>query len=78
LAESLRVAAFMESDQQTLKLRTELGRLAATHGTIHEIYEMREELIPVARPLYRSECPFSWGAGKIIEALDAIAQAKHR
>lgn len=69
MGESLKVAQLMDSEPQTKKLTDALTKLAKDHHTIHEIYEMKETLAPVIRPLYTSEHPFSWGAAKILEAL---------
>lgn len=70
MAESLKVALLMNAQDEVTRIANELEKLARTHGTIHEIYEVEgSSLIPVKRALYRSEFPFSWGAAKILEAL---------
>lgn len=70
LGESLKVARLMKSSVDAARIEAELERLATKHETIHEIYEMDQRLEPVKRALYRSEQPFSWGAAKIVEALE--------
>lgn len=72
IGESLKVSEMMGARVDGARIRAVLEKVAREHGTIHEIYEWREELVPVRRPLYRSEAPFSWGAAKIVEALTAI------
>lgn len=69
MGESLKIAKLMNDIEANDLISGELQRLANAHGTIHEVYEMSDKLTPVERALYKSERPFSWGAGKIIEAL---------
>ncbi len=78
MAEALRVSAYMDSEIMCERISKELERLAANHNTIHEVYEMKQVLVPVSRPLYKSEFPFSWGAAKVIEALESIKKGHKR
>jgi hypothetical protein len=52
-----------------------LSACAARDGTICEIYEERPSHRPWRSLLYRSEAPFSWGAGMCLDALHAYAEA---
>jgi hypothetical protein len=72
IAESLKVAIIMKSEVDVTNLTVLLASLVDQYGTVHEIYEMKDQLLPVERALYRAEKPFSWGAAKILEALSAL------
>lgn len=72
MGESLKVCCVMGDKPEADRLFTEIERLTAKYGTVHEIYEFKNGtagLVPVRRPLYMSENPFSWGSAKLIEGL---------
>jgi hypothetical protein len=78
IAESLKVAIVMKSEADIENLTALLGSLVERYGTVHEIYEMKDSLVPVERVLYRAERPFSWGAAKIIEAMAQLSPDRER
>lgn len=55
---------------EAARIFNELERLAIRDGAIAEVYEPTSELPPKQTLLYKSEMPFSWGAGCILEALE--------
>lgn len=72
-------AAKAVSDITEAQRLTELWQMQMNFdGAVYEIYEATDlanseqgPLMPVQRPLYRSESPFSWTAAKWLEALSA-------
>lgn len=73
-----KAARLADDEEEARRIWTELQRMAIRDDGIGEIYESRRssvgpddrELVLVRRLLYRSELPFSWGAGCILESLD--------
>ena len=49
-----------------------LEKLVERDGAVYEIYNS-ESLMPWRGALYRSERPFSWGAGKILESISVAS-----
>ncbi|RYZ65950.1 MAG: hypothetical protein EOP05_19855 [Proteobacteria bacterium] len=55
------------------RIFTKLTEMVLRDGAVAEVYSPTAGLPPVRTPLYVSEMPFSWGAGCILEALEARA-----
>ena len=62
-------AAHRQGDKEEYnRILSGLEKLVERDGAVYEIYDS-ECLMPWKAALYRSERPFSWGAGKILESI---------
>jgi hypothetical protein len=68
---SLKVAATMNDKVEVERILKELAPRLERDGGVTEIWVVDEELSPFRSRLYRSENPFSWGAGLILEGMGA-------
>jgi glycogen debranching enzyme len=69
-----KIAHAMGDEPEARRIFDGLAAMAERDGTIAEIYRERHgALVPFRSLLYRSEAPFSWGAGMILDALGAAA-----
>jgi glycogen debranching enzyme len=69
-----KVAHAMNDGAEARRIFEGLATMAERDGTIAEIYREKDgALVPFRSLLYRSEAPFSWGAGMILDALRAAA-----
>lgn len=64
---SLKVAAMMDDKPETERIIRQLDTLIERDNGVTEIWNL--DLTPFKGRLYRSENPFSWGAGLIIEGI---------
>lgn len=67
---SLKLAKVMGDQSEVARIRSKLGELLKRDQGVTEIWRVRPDLPAFRSPLYRSENPFSWGAGVILEALE--------
>lgn len=69
---SAKVAHQVGDGAESARIVGALAALAERDGTIAEIYqEKKQGLRPFRSLTYRSEAPFSWGAGMVLDALKA-------
>jgi hypothetical protein len=63
-------AAVKQADlNEAQRIFKELEVMAKRDGVIYEIFRNDEELSVFKNLVYHSEGPFSWGSGRILEAL---------
>jgi len=66
-------AAFKMGDRdEAVRILANIQELAKRDDAIYEIYKSTSQLLPYTNRLYKSEYPFSWGAGKILEAIEVL------
>jgi hypothetical protein len=72
VAESVRTALLQRDFLEAERITEYFGRACEKDPFIAEIYEItNQSLMPVKRLLYRSESPFTWSAGKWLQALQS-------
>jgi glycogen debranching enzyme len=65
-----KTAATMGDHAEAARIFEHLERAAVRDGTVAEVYAARRgEMRPFRSLIYRSEAPFSWGAGLVLDAL---------
>ena len=69
---SLRIAKIMNDTEETQRILQELCRLAQRDQYIFEIYSPQSPNEYFKTPLYKSEGPFSWGSGQILQSLSLL------
>ena len=70
LALSAKVAHLVGDDTESDRILTQFEAMAARDRTIYEIYETKPSLVPY-NVRYKSESPFSWGSGMVLDALNS-------
>lgn len=75
VAEAYRVCKLMGSNEEAARIGKVFSESNEGFKYLSEIYNLSDEnLVPVSRPFYKSECPFTWTAAKWVEALDFRSQ----
>jgi glycogen debranching enzyme len=69
MALSAKVALEMGDRALSHKMFSLLQQMAERDGTLSEVYEPHPPFAPWNTPLYKSESPFSWGTGMVLDAL---------
>lgn len=75
MAESAKTAAVVGDLPEARRILEVLEGMAVRDGAICEVYASEPPYLPWESRLYRSEAPFSWGAGKTLEALEQLRLA---
>ena len=68
---SAKIAGRMGDAVESQRILARMDQMATRDGAIAEIYDGKKQLRPVRTLLYHSEAPFSWGAGFVLDALQA-------
>jgi len=81
IALSAKVAHQMGDKAESRRIFDTLGTMVARDGTVEEIYKAQTDgklgpPKPFGSLLYKSEAPFSWGAGFVLDALAATRDEK--
>lgn len=65
----LRVSKIMQDDEMIKKQTAHIERLLKRDGEVFEVYDPKTGFLPWESWLIKSEHPFAWGSGYLVEAL---------
>lgn len=64
-----KIAKRMGDESAARRIKHVLSQWAKRDGEINEVMDPKKKMRPVRRMFYRSEAPFSWGAGFVLDML---------
>jgi hypothetical protein len=65
----LKVCTLMKDEEMTKKQKAHIEKVLSRDGEVYEVYDPEKNFMPWGSWLIKSEHPFAWGSGYLVEAL---------